>query len=316
MKHPELRGSYEEIGRQQAAPLVGWQLASPESKLLRSAKHCEELIGLHAPELLDELRGLADYAGLEYDALLTLTTTVPFDPQEVPTSSCTVLAVSPERSPDGRPIVGKNYDYFHGVSDQAATTFRAFPNKHYASLGNCEIWMGRDDGINEAGLFVGIPKAFLPGLKPGLTFWFIARLLLDRCATVDEGLEPIHYLPHSASWSYLLADRFGSAVVVEPIIDGIEVRHPIDGLLVMTNHSVCAKWRGGEAFVPPDSHPRYDRIRELLGGADLVDAELVRHALRDHKGPVCSRGSTFPSAALAPSGPSSGGRASGNRRSR
>ncbi|MDY7041296.1 MAG: C45 family peptidase, partial [Chloroflexota bacterium] len=152
MHQIELHGSYEEMGRQQGRPLKGMTLSPPDPKMLRFAKQCEEVVGQYAPELLDEIRGLAEAAGVDYDALMTMILTVPFDPAEVP--GCSVLAVLPERTADGRPIVGRNYDYFHDISEEVATTYRTYPEGRYASLGDCDIWVGRDDGLNEAGLFV------------------------------------------------------------------------------------------------------------------------------------------------------------------
>ncbi len=292
MHQIEVRGSYEEMGRQQGRSLKGMLLPPPDPTMLRFAKQCEEVVGQYAPELLDEIRGLAEAAEVGYDALMTLTLTAPFDLEEV--RACSVLAVLPERTADGRAIVGRNYDFFHDISEEAATTYRTYPEEHYASLGDCDIWVGREDGLNEAGLFAGMSATFLPGLKPGLTFWLIVRMILDRCATLDEGLALIQGVPHAQSRNYLLADGVGKAVVVEATVDGIELRYPEDGLLVMTNHTVCPAWAGKEAFVPPDSHPRYNRLRELLGGNELVDVEDVKQALRDHEGFVCSHGVHFP----------------------
>jgi hypothetical protein len=284
----ELRGSYEQMGRQQGRPLKGITLPLPDPKMLRFAKQCEEIVRQYAPELLDEMQGLAEAAEVDYDALMTLTLTVSFDPAEVP--GCTVLAVMPERTADDCLIVGRNYDYFHDVSEESATTYRTYPEGRYASLGDCDIWIGRDDGLNEAGLFVAIAATMLSGLQPGLTFWLVVRMLLDHCTTVDEGLALIQSVPHPQSRNFLLADCSGKAAVAEATVDGVEVREPEDGLLVMTNHVVCPAWAGKESFVPPDSHPRYNRLRELLGGDGLVDKDAVKQALRDHEGFVCSHG--------------------------
>ena len=122
MHQIELRGSYEEMGRQQGRPLKGMTLPPSDSRLLRCAKQCEEIVGQHAPELLDEIRGLAAAAELDYNALMTMILTVPFDPEELP--ACSVLAVLPERTADGRPIVGRNYDFFHDISEEVAKTYR------------------------------------------------------------------------------------------------------------------------------------------------------------------------------------------------
>jgi len=307
--HVDLRGSYADMGRQQGLILrqAGFGLPPPEplcpsgtgqAKMLRFARRCEELVARHAPELVEEMHALAEAAEVDYDALMTLTLTVPFDPDDVP--ACTVVAVLPERTVDGRTIAGRNYDFFHDVSEGSATLYRAYPvGAHgraplHASAGVSDIWIGRDDGLNDAGLFVGIASIFMPGLQPGLTFWLVTRLVLDRCATVEEGLDLILSLPHAGSWTYLLADASGKAAVVEPGTDGVEVRYPQDGLLIMTNHPLCPRWADKASFVPPDSHPRYDRLRALLGGKAPVDLEMVKAALRDHEGLVCSHGAHFP----------------------
>jgi hypothetical protein len=296
MHQVELCGSYEQMGRQYAATWKGVEVAfpPPHPKMQRFARECEAVLEQYAPELLVELRALGEEAQVDYDSLLTLSLTAPFEPESVPPPSCTVLAVMPERTKDGRIIVGRNYDFFHDVSEEGATTFLAYPEGAYASLGNCDIWVGREDGINEAGLFVGQAACFLPGLQPGLTFWFSGRMALDRCATVDEALELLTGIPHAASWTYLLADKSGKAAVVEPTIAEVAVRYPEDGLLVMTNHAVCPEWAGKEAFVPPSSHPRYNRLHELLGGDNQIGVEEVKAALRDHEGLVCSHGESFP----------------------
>ncbi len=307
MDHVDLHGSYTEMGRQQGLLLreVGFGLPPPDPKMLHFARQCEELVARHAPELLEEMHAVAEAAGVDYDAFMTLTLTVPFDQDDVPDlcrmslPACTVLAVMPERTVDGRMIVGRNFDFFHDVSEESATIYRTYPVEAHgraplhASAGVCDIWVGREDGLNDAGLFAGVASIFMPGLQPGLTFWLITRLVLDRCATVDEGVELIRSLPHAASWTYLLADR-NQAAVIEPGLDAVEVRYPEDGMLIMTNHPLCPRWVGKAAFIPPDSHPRYDRLRALLGSKTPVDLEMVKTALRDHEGLVCSHGAHFP----------------------
>jgi predicted choloylglycine hydrolase len=292
----ELNGSYEEMGIRQGLSLkrAGVKLPSPSPKMLRFARNCEEITAQYAPELLEELRALSETAELDYESLLTVTLTAPYDPAQVPSAACTVLAALPSRTTDGRTVVGRNYDFFHDISEEGATTYITRPKDRYASLGNCDIWVGREDGVNEAGLFVGQAAFFRRGIKPGMVFWFIVRMALDRCATVEEGLELIKGLPHAASWTYLLADAKGDAAVVEPTPEKVAVRYAQDGLLLLTNHAVCPECAGTEAFTPPDSRPRYNRLKELLGGSHKVDMEMVKAALRDHEGLVCSHGAHFP----------------------
>lgn len=293
MHRVRIEGNYRQMGLQQGLGLKEAGLALPRqaAKMVRFAGKCEKLVKQYSPELLEEILGVSEGAGLEYEALKTFTLTAPFEPRDVP--SCTVVAVAPERTTDNLPIVGRNYDFFYDESKEGATTFCSYPEGGFASLGNCDIWVGREDGLNEAGLFVAQTRFFYKGLKPGLAFWLVIRLLLDKCATVDEGLELLRRVPHAQGFTYLLADSSGKAVTVEQTLDGIELRYPENGLLVMTNHAVCSRWAGKEVFVPPDSHPRYRRLQELLGSG-IVDLSAVKQALQDHQGLVCSHGAHFP----------------------
>ncbi len=287
MIHLDLTGDYAQIGEQhgQAINAGGdFTLSPPNPETLSFVRQCEEVMERFAPELLEEMQAFARAAGVDYDALATVSITAPLRTTGLP--SCTVLALAPERTADGRLIFGRNYDFLYNVLP--GFTYRTHPKDRYASLGNCDIWIGREDGLNEAGLFVAMAATMLPGFQPGLTFWFVVRMILDRCATVDEGLEIIQSVPHAQSRNFLLADRFGKAVVAETTIEGVEVREPEDGLLIITNHAASPALAEREAFIPPDSHSRYNRLRELLGGDGQVDLEMVKSALRDHEGLLCS----------------------------
>lgn len=293
MYHFKLSGSYYEMGLNQGRPLKrgGFTPPPPEKKKLRFAKQCEEVIGLYMPELFEELRGVADGAELDYDAILTLTMTAPFESDEIP--SCSIVAVMPERTGDGRMIIGRNYDMFEDISKEPATRYLTYPEGHYASVGNCDIWVGRWDGLNEAGLFTGTTALFLPEPKPplpGPVGWFIGRHMLDQCATVDEAIEFIKNLHCTGSGGRLIADSSGKAVVMESSVEGREIRYPEDGLLILTNYAVCpafaGKDRNSEYFA--DSQARYNRLRELLGRSKVIDVEMVKQAMSDHEGGVCS----------------------------
>lgn len=291
MNQMKLTGTYAEMGQLQGQIIRGMGLCfpPPDPRLAELARACQTLLGQHAPELLEELSSLVNAAGDGDQALTTLMLTAPFA-QTLP--ACSIVAVTPERSVDGKMWVGRNYDYTYEPAKRAATTYLTYPHGGFASLGNSDMWVGRADGLNEAGLFIGLTATFQPGVQPGLAFWFIIRLVLDRCKNVEEALQILGNVPHAQSRNYLLADRGGKAVVVEASIGGIAVREPEDGILVTTNHNECPGLKGREMFVPPDSPVRYNRLRELAGGA-AVSAEDIKDALGDREALVCAHGEVF-----------------------
>jgi predicted choloylglycine hydrolase len=110
---------------------------------------------------------------------------------------------------------------------------------------------------------------------------------------VDEALDLIQQVPHAQSRNYLLADRYGKAVVAEATIDGVEVRLPEDGLVATTNHTECPSLAGKELFVPPDSPVRYKRLRALSEESDLLDVDAVKRVFGDRENLVCAHGEVF-----------------------
>jgi len=292
MHRIKIGGTYYEMGLQQGRSLKesGFSLPPPDRKTLRFARRCAEVLGHYMPELLDEIRGVSDGAEIDYNAMMTLTTTAPFDPDEMP--GCSVVAVMPQRATDGRMIIGRNFDMFEDVSKEGATTYLTYPQGLHASVGDCDIWVGRWDGLNDAGLFTATAALFLPGPRPALpgpVGWFTGRYILDRFSTVDEAVGFIRTLPHTGSGGRLIADSSGRAVVIESSVAGREFRHPDDGLLILTNHAVCPAFVGKDRHSEDyaDSRGRYSRLYDLLHGEEAISVERMKRAMSDHESGVC-----------------------------
>lgn len=276
----QLHGTPAEMGARMGAILKqgGFQPPQAPAHQRRFAQRCEQALREHAPAQHAELEALAQALELTGESradLFALTLTAPFA-EMVP--ACSVVAVLPERSATGQMLVGRNYDFFYAVSENFMT-FQTRPAEGYASVGSSDIWVGRADGLNEHGLFVALSATFLPGLQAGLAFWFIVRQALEHCRTADEALDLLMALPHAQSRNYLLADRGGTALVAEAAVDGVEVRYPEDGVLAMTNHTLC--YGGRDLFLPPDSPTRYARLRALAGLDRPVEPQDLAAALND-----------------------------------
>jgi predicted choloylglycine hydrolase len=284
MQEITLRGTPAQMGAQHGAILAqtGLELPPPQPAMQQLADACEETAVQHTPELVEEMRAFADAVHIPYDTLKTFTLTIPLQ-QTMP--SCSVVAVMPERSANGKLMVGRNYDFAYHISWEGATRYTTHPDKGYAHIGNSDIWIGREDGLNAAGLFVAMSATFISGVQAGLPFWFIVRHLLETCTTVDEALVWIQSVPHSQSRNYMLADN-KKAVVVEASIDGCRVREPEDGVLVMTNHPMHPDFRPRAAFVPDDSPIRYNRLRTFP--TNSITLNDMQSALNDRENAVCA----------------------------
>lgn len=277
-----LRGTPAQMGETHGALLRSMPPLPYDPRWSSIATQVEEQSRRYVPELVEETEALARAAGLDPEPFMAFTLCASLG-QTLP--SCSVVAVLPERSTTGKLIVGRNYDFDFGISWDAATTYRTYPDKGYAHIGNADIWVGREDGLNEAGLFVAMSATFLPGAKPGLPFWFVVRGALERCATVEEARAWIESVPHAQSRNYMLADR-EHALVIEATIDGCYVREPHDGVLAMTNHPAHPALVARNVPAPDDSQRRYARLRALDAAPVAVDD--VKAALNDRPSGLCA----------------------------
>lgn len=290
MHQLKLEGSNETMGVQygQILKMTGLQLPPPRPEYLELAKACQVLLEKHAPELMIELDSLITASGIDYDTLLTLTLTSPLQRD---TPSCSVVAILPERTKEHRILVGRNYDFFYDTSKPSATTYFTYPENAFASIGNSDMWVGRADGLNEMGLFIGSSVTFLPVVKPGLAFWFIVRLVLERCATVDEAVALLDELPHGTSFNYLLADKSGKALAIEATPDKLYIREPNNGVVAIANHVETPALVEREMFHAPDSLVRAGSLCDL--GKNLVDIDILKNALSNRKTGINAHGEMF-----------------------
>lgn len=146
MHEYELAGDHYEIGRQNAALLYrnGYAPRPATQEQRRFAQACEAVVEEHAPWLLEEIRGVADAGIFDPTTVKVLPLTLYAEP------GCSAIAVSGRRSRDGRPLFGRNYDFLASFRRYNAL-YRTRPAGHLAHIGCSDQWVGRHDGVNEAG---------------------------------------------------------------------------------------------------------------------------------------------------------------------
>lgn len=174
-------------------------------------------------------------------------------------------------------LFGRNYDFFKNPS----LVLRTDPKNGYASISTCDLsHLGYTldklpvgiaskalclaavyapmDGMNEKGLCISImalPKqaAWQDTGKPVAGTSILMRLILDRCATVDEALELVegldvrHDQTVGGGYHYLVADAQGNCAAIEfDLFDGWKtmITHKSDDsyYMLMTNHLIAPKY--------------------------------------------------------------------------
>ncbi|MBN1330131.1 MAG: hypothetical protein JXA54_11715 [Candidatus Heimdallarchaeota archaeon] len=280
MEKIHLKGSYYDMGYEYGKMLakINFHLPPVTKKCMELGLKCKEYVGSIFPEYLEELQGIATAASLNYDSLCAFSLVV----QEA--TNCSIFAVT-----DGsQTFMGRNYDMYYSFKEYLETTL-CEPTKGYRSVSQSDIFVGREDGMNDKGLAIA-QSGIISYLKPGLAFWVIIRYLLDKCKTVQEGINFITDVPHYSTMTYLLAEANGKMAIVEiGPKDEWAIREQDKNFLVSTNHYNHPKMQGVKIHIPFDSKTRYDYISNALNNNhEQLEANFLQSILSSHQGLVCS----------------------------
>ncbi|NNN30186.1 acyl-coenzyme A--6-aminopenicillanic-acid-acyltransferase form [Streptomyces sp. S3(2020)] len=258
----------------------------------------------HDPDLLTEMEGIADGAGVGlldvlalnargeviYDDSFTRMRTGAEAPEE-PAEGCTSFAAYGPASGDGHVWAGQNWDWRAGVADTVVMLRIVQPPKPTLIMQVEAGQIGRQ-GANSAGIAFnanGLGGRFDDAV--GLPQTVIRRTVLDQSSITDALDVLCRTRAHIAS-NALLTCREGFAIDIETTPAGHGWMYPDDGLLVHGNHyqaGVPAALAADYRPLAPDSLVRVPRAEEglrLLRDANGPDEtrKLIKHAMSDHLG--------------------------------
>jgi predicted choloylglycine hydrolase len=290
MFHPIVKGSYYEMGYRYGTILYkhGFRVAEQTSEKLKFGRESEKEIKRIFPEILQETQGFAEACHASYDQLSALLMSIGAFKVE---PMCSVFAVAN----DSDVLFGRNYDFFYSFK-KYSESYLTRPKDGYISLGHSDIFIGREDGVNEKGLAIAMTGIAEKTTKPGVNFPIIIRCMLDKCASVEQAIKTLSDAHLSTTSNYLLADREGSMAVVEASPERVRIRRPEDNnsFVVCTNHFVHPEMQDMEdqkerSASNWDTIPRYTAICNALKHQKRkINIESAKKILADHSGYVCS----------------------------
>ncbi|WP_067140625.1 C45 family autoproteolytic acyltransferase/hydolase [Microtetraspora malaysiensis] len=292
---PRERGrQYGEAARDKIDKAVEWYAHSfaqkaglPWASVTEQTQGWVPLIEAYHPEILDEVRGIAEGANRTFHEILALNgrgemhNGNPFAASEEECSSFAVLA---EASGDGRVYCGQNWDWQCATAETVMMLRIEQPGKPTIIMQVEAGQVGRQ-GANSAGIALnanGLGPRFGTGL--GVPGPFVRRKALDSW-NMHDALDAVFHVRQGFSTNILLTHRDGFAIDIETTPGRHHWMYPDDGVLVHGNHF--------EAFVPEqindsykpfavDSLYRVQRIRQGLRAVrDTTEPAKVRAVIRD-----------------------------------
>ncbi|SFS89260.1 C45 family autoproteolytic acyltransferase/hydolase [Halostagnicola kamekurae] len=237
MDEYEIDGSHYEMGQQFGTQLeqeglsldaISVESVDRSEEMIQFASECEPLIEKHYPKLLHELQGIADRTGVDTQAVKSIPLALNADP------GCSLIAISDNHTAGDVPLFGRNHDFYPSLREYSKL-FHTTPEDGLASVGCAHNFVGRLDGVNEAGLAIGFSGVPTDEYAPGFMWPLAVRTVLDTCHTVSEAVSCLEDIPHSQNVNFLVADKTGSIALIEASPKAVNTIRPDDGFARATN---------------------------------------------------------------------------------
>ena len=289
------RGTHRELGRQhgeQAARQIqahvelmcAGQKLSPQ-QLRRRAAQFQPMFDRYCPHLLEEMRGLAEGAGVTLEEAMACN--IRGELRNARGEGCTAYVIGHSGSAKREILAGQN-------ADLGPETIPLGYVLHLQPQGKPEvlIWtfggMLGYHGMNSVGL-AHFENALGGGPRSrfGLPHYPVERMMLE-CDRLEQVFDLLRKMPLEYNANFVLCDGQGNIADVEATTEGPEIlRDRGAGYLVHTNHYLCQRYANQENFKRSlaDSFPRLDRMDSLVKSRfGSMEVDDIKHFLSDHSG--------------------------------
>lgn len=247
-------------------------------RALDIARRSTEVAEQYRPDLVEELRGTAEAAGVTLDDLMLLQVRNQFTPEKE--GGCTSFSIQPQSV--AAPIVGQTWDN-DPVLDEFTIVLTRRPDDRPATMSCTQAGLISYMGFSETGLGACVNTLPAPSREVGVPHYFTLRELFEA-SSLGEAAESVRRAHRAIPANIMLATPDGPADL-EVTIDDVRILRPADGGRWVTHSNHCLHpdlLPVNEEF--PEliqSHARKHRIDKLISSTDGSLEELQR-VLSDH----------------------------------
>lgn len=258
---------------------------SPRKALAKFAKGQEEFI---PAEYLEEMKGIADGAGLEYIDVLSMSAHVDYF-----AILCSTIVATGKATPDGKLVEARNLDWAQGGLqdlDKFSTVLVIRPDKGHAFVSVLYPGIvGALTAVNDAKITAELNFSMAKeNGKKGMPALIMLRHLIQNAGTLDEAEEILNKAEKFAGYNITVTDgKTNDARLIEVAHEKLGTKSPTDGVLVSTNHFITDVLAGknidSSTFSSSPSQDRYDRLVELAKtGYGKIDPEAAKIFIHDN----------------------------------
>lgn len=234
------------------------------------------------PQYVEELRGIADGAGLEFNDLLVLNCMEAIT-EDALHRGCTSLAAAPELTADGSLLVGHTEDWLP-EDFESVYLIHAQPHDEPAFLAITYGGLLPNIGFNQHGIAQCCDSVYPNDARIGVPRIFVSRAVL-AATTLSGAIQAALNRRRAAGYNHLIAHASGEIYNLEASAREFELIYAMDGLVAHTNHYLSRPMRAierdSDELIP--SRVRYNRaIRLLHSQQGQISRQSIQALLSDH----------------------------------
>lgn len=266
---------------------MSWEDIRAQAKLFLSYSEVQ------VPEYVDEIKGMAEGAGIDFIDLFSEACEEIYAKNFLK-RGCSDLIASNDVTADGSILVAHNNDTSPQWENQAVAI-------HYKVEGEPEFiavgygGLGISIGYNAAGISLTGNELSMNDMQPGVPRLLLVRKIL-AARNLTEAINASLLRPRASNYNMVITDSSGEIYSVEGSATDYEALYGLEGYLVHTNHYLAPRMRKYE-LDPYDittSMVRYNRANRLMrNNKGRITIDMLKKFLSDHTnypGSICRHG--------------------------
>jgi isopenicillin-N N-acyltransferase-like protein len=233
------------------------------------------------PEYVEEIRGVADAAGIDLVDLFSELCEEIFSKNFL--KGCSDLIASGDITTDGSVLAAHNNDTSPAIEKYAVVV-------HYQVDGEPEIMavgyggLAISIGFNSAGISLTGNELSMNDMKIGVPRMLLCRKIL-AAKTIAEAIDAAIFQPRASNYNMVITDDNGEIYSIEGSATDYEAIYAEDGYLVHTNHYISPRMQKYELDRQDitSSVVRYNRANRLMKkNKGKISVGMLKNFLQDH----------------------------------
>jgi isopenicillin-N N-acyltransferase like protein len=296
LKVVEVSGSNYDMGFQYGAAcpeilkMLGmtWQMFGGRDKVLGLLKKFTPMYlpaaERYAPEIIEEMKGMAAGAKVDFQDILLLNITYEISVPSV--MGCTSFAAAGAATASGEVMAGQNFDYVRPWEEFVVLLKMkpsAGPRIMAVTAAGCLGLIG----FNSAGISLNLnllknKDSMTP--HSGVPTHIILRKVFS-CESVSEAITAIAMAEGRAAKNYLVTNPQGDIIDIETTTDDLEIQFPERGIFTHANYFKTDRFKSNDLapMFLSDSYIRSHRLFQLMENQyGKLSVEVMTRLLQNH----------------------------------